>query len=298
MDFGHEVVVVIIMPTYMYIQVRITADKCEAWQGATGGRHVLSKLMDRYHYEKERILCPTTRKMVRTPGPGCSCSWGFEQANSLGEPTAEHLHFHAYFESLESARGLLSDLGVEAHRKWFRDEMGCSGNKAYSIKLLGDVRDEQIFYGYPLKQHRTLGNQVGVSGDEMDEAYQSLLDHSNGQWTRNMEHKKLALERQTNKNMFWDKLVAALADVYARPGVCDRHIWIGIADYYINQGKTPPWQSLDDKVLHFKVQVGLMDLGEAYCEIHKIDYTPKVTTTTNIEPQKDKPPKRRLKIIS
>jgi hypothetical protein len=148
------------------------------------------------------------------------------------------------------------------------------------MKLLGDVKSEEDFFQYPVKQKLSYPDEtkVGVVGYDCNvdatlparyTVYElkDLMARGNGDYERTKANKLLANERQTNKNMFWDKLVHAVS-TQEPPPTTNRQIWLSVAKYYMDQGKTPPWVSLDDKVLHYKVQCGLMSLENAYLQYH------------------------------
>jgi hypothetical protein len=196
-------------------------------------------------------------------------TWGIESYNSKGEATDPHLHYHCRFnEEMLSERGKeLTDLCAETHRKWITTEFTLKGNSEYSMKLLGDVRNEEDFFQYPVKQWYSYPEQTICGFINCTDEYNldALKLRGNGDYERTKKQKLLALERQTNKNMFWDKLVASISE---KSPTTDRNIWMSIANYYVDQGKTPPWASLDDKVLHYRVQVGLTSIENAYLAYH------------------------------
>ena len=200
-------------------------------------------------------------------------TWGIENHNKFGEETKEHLHFHAYI-----GNGDIAEISLGAHQKWFRENLHAKGNKSYYVKLLGDCKDHKKFFQYPFKQHTKFNTKIGFSkkgwsnyfmgvtnneedADEWMWSISNLIATASGEYDRTVEMNVKTRERMENKNMFWMKLVNSLKSKYGSLHLPDKTIWIDIVKFYIDNGKTPPWASINDKVLHFKVEVGQCTVG-------------------------------------
>lgn len=253
------------MVYYMFIKIRITPCEC---LGNLSMDEILDKICKRY----------------AVIGGRTCFTFGIEKHNKFGEEIKEHLHFHAFIGDKE-----LSSITVGAHQKWFRETLHCKGNKSYYVKLLGDVKEYKKFFQYPLKQKQKYNNQTGISSNygwldnslnyckfpKNDKNYEwpwewdyiDLIQTAGGDYERTVEMNVKTRERMENKSMFFMKLVKHLKEKHGSLKMPHKTYWIDIVKFYIDNGKSPPFASLDDKINHIKIELGHMTYEEAYARL-------------------------------
>lgn len=69
---------------------------------------------------------------------------GVEELDKFGSQT--HLHYHICMGECDI------NSGKDAMQKWIRTNLCCKGNRAYSLRVHGDLDDETRWWRYPLKQ--------------------------------------------------------------------------------------------------------------------------------------------------
>jgi len=243
------------MVYYMFIKIRITPTEC---LGNLSMDDILNKIKLRYS--------------------GRTCyTYGIEKHNKFNEIVKEHLHFHCYIGDKE-----LSNISLGAHQKWFREHLHCKGNKSYYVKCLGDCKDHKKFFQYPLKQKQLHNNNCGISKyigwyqtslrSTTEDNYEypwewdyvDLISTAGGDYSRTVEMNIKTRERMENKNMFFMKLIKYLKEKHGSLKMPHKTYWMDIVKFYIDNGKTPPWQSIDDKINHIMIELGHMSYEQAY----------------------------------
>jgi len=155
-----------------------------------------------------------------------------EKLDSKGKPTSPHIHIH-----MESERELKKD----TLQKWIRTELGCSGNKAYSVQVFSDVDDEGRWFRYPLKEKEAPKHSLGFSKDEIRDMTLLAEDERQQQIKLNL---KTEAELE-NKHQFRDKMFKYMR--LNHPDVSDERTVFGlIGKYYQSQNKMTPFSKLRD----------------------------------------------------
>lgn len=231
----------------MFVDVRITPEFCSDGM-FSAEQHSIGNIM----YQLNKYL-KAKRFMIAS-----------ETTNKFGETT--HFHYHYKCQTLTKKT-------KDSIQKWLR-ERGCKGNKAYSIALHEDPRDEQRWWRYVLKEMKgTLTTTIFRYGNEAP--LPEFQEHEIELWRalavderqKQIEMNLASRDREINKNQFKDKMFKKLKETHKDVSPNRRELFKDIFKHYQAHGKTPPdAHRIQNIIIDFQVWAGYLDLDDYITE--------------------------------
>lgn len=180
---------------------------------------------------------------------------GREELDKFNAQT--HLHYHINMGECDI------DSGKDAMQKWIRNNLFAKGNRAYSLRINGDLDDESRWWRYPLKQKGIKSN--GFTDDELRDMTMLAKDEYSQATTRNIKTRA----KLENKSQFRDKLHKYLKEEHKTETSC-RKLYVLIAKYYQDQGNVPPTGKLYDCVIDYLTIIGHLSWEDHFDRHHHI----------------------------
>lgn len=192
-------------------------------------------------------------------------SYGIEFKDKYGEPTKIHVHMH-----------FASDKDIGGMRKWITrrwKEQGEERTRAslYSFVEEKDVKDEERFYRYPLKQyagkfssgltHRMLVASISP------EKHAELVALAHDEWTRLCEINIKKRDTQLNKDTTYQKIEKHLGqmDIKTYGQVKDELI-----KFYMKEGMAINVNTIAGYVVTYSLNRGFLDPSQISAKLDKI----------------------------
>lgn len=180
---------------------------------------------------------------------------GVEELDKHAQHT--HLHYHINMGECDI------EVGKDAMQKWIRTNLFAKGNRAYSLRLNGDLDDESRWWRYPLKQKGIKSH--GFTDDELRDMTMLAKDEYAQSAARNIKTR----QRLENKSQFRDKLHKYLKEEHTNV-TCQRKLFVLIAKYYQDQGNVPPTNKLYDYVIDYLTIIGHLTWEALFDRRHHI----------------------------
>ena len=226
----------------MFIQIRVTPEFCK------------EPCLARWELIKPALFKYLTKDgAVVNSSAVCK-----ERYNKFGEET--HPHYHINLECD------MYDFKKENFQKWFRGQPFLpSGNKAYSIKIVGDPEDENRWWRYLLKDDKSkLLDSNFPEGFDIELNRKMAIDERLQQIKKNIE----ARERLLRTDSFRLRAFAHLSALYNNDLKTNRQIFSDLVRYYQENNKIPPFNSLMNMVYDYKVHTKQMTPEDYYDQFH------------------------------
>jgi len=123
---------------------------------------------------------------------------GYETKNKLGEETHPHIHIHFTTDKkVETIRKALT-------RKWKDEHETRTRAALYSLKQEDDVKDQDFFFRYPLKQGNNIFDKYNLYPPTFDKEIQ--IKCANEYYNTSVTINRAKMEKELNKTSTFDKL--------------------------------------------------------------------------------------------
>ena len=180
---------------------------------------------------------------------------GVERLDKHGQPTRLHYHINMGECDIEVCKDTM--------QKWIRNNIHAKGNRAYSLRLKGDLDDESRWWRYPLKQKGIKAQ--GFTDAELRDMTMLAKDEYEQTCARNIKTRS----KLENKSQFRDKLHKYLKEEH-KTETSIRKLYVLIAKYYQDQGNVPPTGKLYDCVIDYLTIIGHLSWEDHFDRHHHI----------------------------
>lgn len=185
-----------------------------------------------------------------------------EQYNKFGEAT--HMHFHINMECT-TEHHLIKPYRKDTIAKSLNRQLGLKGNAMYCLRVLESPDDIDRWWRYTCKQSVPMSSSRDYNDGELEEMHKI----AKAEYDQRVCENKQTRDKLISKNNFRQKLAKHLhtkLDGMLKKGqqVCDKQLWLAIAEYYRENHTTPPFNKMDDLVIDMKVEIKYITLEEYY----------------------------------
>lgn len=171
---------------------------------------------------------------------------GKEKLDKYGRET--HLHYHIALILLIEK----TSIQTKALIKEYLRRNGAKGNPAYMVRVNEDVKDEDRWFRYSMKQ---LDYESDKKGHEL------LAKLANDEYKRQVQQNLESEEAQRKKHQFRDKLWKHLDE---KKLTGDQEIAKAMFDFYNQNGRDAPIFELQSKVLNYQICRNIKQFSEIY----------------------------------
>ncbi len=242
----------VLLYSIMYMTLRLTPEFC--------GEPVMAH---------PRFVVEPIIEYLSKYGEMLGFGWCRETTNKFGEPT--HPHFHMNFSA-----DLDEQLNKQSFQSWFRRHPCMpKGNKCYSVSILADPDDEDLWWRYLLKEQekfawsthqpmQNMGREYNFPADfaeKIETHWAMAVDQRRLQVKRNIESRERALQNDSFRLRCYNHVHNLDPDTESGS---TRWIFCQIVKYYMDNNKVPPFNTLLNMVYDYKVHFGIMTADQYY----------------------------------
>lgn len=229
----------------MYIQFRLTPEFC-------------------VNPEKtfiNRFLAEFTM-YLRTLGEIEHHAMAWEKTNKFGESTHKHLHWNIVLDQNFKC------LNKDSIMAWIRRQpMGIKGNKCYSLKIVGDPEDEDRWWRYIIKESDPWRVAEFPPDFNLEIQKQLAREERAEQIKKNLASRDKLLKKDSFRLRIFAKMKKQIED-QGNPVVDDKYLWCEFVKLYQKDNRIPPFNTMDNLVLDYKVTTGIITVEDYYNETH------------------------------
>lgn len=235
----------------MYIQIRITPEFCGVPELLNDKSRVINELLQKFgQYGDVEFYAACT-----------------EDQNKFGEPTNYHMHFNLVLDDH------IQEFRKDSFQAWFRRRPYLpKGNKCYSISIVGDPEDEDRWWRYLLKQESN-GLTIGLFKNKFPQEFLDELDMHTAlaQDERKLQIQRniAARDRALQNDSFRLRAYNYINENFGETELTARKIFCELIRYYMQNNKVPPFNTMMNMVLDFKVHFGLMTPEDYFDTIYQ-----------------------------
>lgn len=181
-----------------------------------------------------------------------------ENFNKFGEPTHEHFHFNIELDDH------ITDLTPEKIQRKIR-AISCrpSGPRAYAVKVLEELNDENRWWRYLLKEKGGAAYLTEPSfPDNFDIEINKLMaqDERSIQINRNLK----AREKTLQTHSFRNKMYAHFDKQYKQDEITKCKIFSDFIQYYQDDNRVPPFNTMMNMVYDYLVYSNRLSAEEFF----------------------------------
>lgn len=182
----------------------------------------------RYDLAENETVLPVIYRLVKDGNKIPSGILGIEDKNKYGEVIKKHLHFH-----------FMSEEKIETIRKRFNRSSDPEKKDSYSLCLEKDVKDQNKFFRYPLKQYENIDNFNNnniLIPSGFDIKIQHLL--ANEEWNKGKEILSRQRVKSDSRQTTYEKLIELIDNENIKFSSV-KEIELYILDYYLKNNIPP-----------------------------------------------------------
>lgn len=182
----------------------------------------------RYDLAENETVLPVIYRLVKDGNKIPSGILGIEDKNKYGELIKKHLHFH-----------FMSEEKIETIRKRFNRSSDPEKKDSYSLCLEKDVKDQNKFFRYPLKQYENIDNFNNnniLIPNGFDIKIQHLL--ANEEWNKGKEILSRQRVKSDSRQTTYEKLIELIDNENIKFSSI-KEIEIYILEYYLKNNIPP-----------------------------------------------------------
>lgn len=187
---------------------------------------------------------------------------GFETKNKYGEPCRPHYHVHFYYHNpdiIDPKRSITQFLKSRAESV----DIKLKGNKKWCLQLVEEPEDYNRFYRYPFKFGLCSHLSQQFWGDPLDDSLAQIriaIEENKQRIDANCIHR----EKTRDKATFKDKLFEHLNSDEGGHPLSERHVWLAICKYYVDQGKPINFQTINGYTVLYRLSVNALNFSQVY----------------------------------
>jgi len=234
----------------MYLQLRITIDP-------SGNRSYANVLL---------LLKAFVRDWVKPQDDTFLSSAGFEQLNKFGERCSPHFHLNVQLTPPELLNPLRS-AKEWLRRKALNQDYRLAGNPIWSCTMVEEPNDFERWIRYPLKESPIPELTSIDHFSHSNTLYETLCHDAHTEQLRSIEINCIKRAKAIDKCSHRDKLFAHLDQFFSNfcaKHVLHRHIWTSILSYYMDQGKSVCYQTINGYTILYQLHIKTFTPDEAY----------------------------------
>ena len=211
-----------------------------------------------------RFVIPAIKEYVNKYGDIINYAWSYETKNKFGEDT--HPHYHINFTAD------VTDFNKQSFQAWFRRQpLLPKGNKCYSFTVNGDPEDEDRWWRYLFKEQTPF--KPGLIDtcyimslpkefyDDIKTHVALAVDERKLQIKRNIEARDRALANDSFRLRCYSAVQTALL---GNGDVTSQKIYVEIVKYYQDNNKIPPFNTLMNMVIDYKLHTGIITAAQHF----------------------------------
>lgn len=182
----------------------------------------------RYDLAENETVLPVIYRLVKDGNKIPSGILGIEDKNKYGELIKKHLHFH-----------FMSEEKIETIRKRFNRSSDPEKKDSYSLCLEKDVKDQNKFFRYPLKQYENIDNFNNnniLIPSGFDIKIQHLL--ANEEWNKGKEILSRQRVKSDSRQTTYEKIIELIDNENIKFSSI-KEIEIYILEYYLKNNIPP-----------------------------------------------------------
>lgn len=182
----------------------------------------------RYDLAENETVLPVIYRLVKDGNKIPSGILGIEDKNKYGELIKKHLHFH-----------FMSEEKIETIRKRFNRSSDPEKKDSYSLCLEKDVKDQNKFFRYPLKQYENIDNFNNnniLIPNGFDIKIQHLL--ANEEWNKGKEILSRQRVKSDSRQTTYEKIIELIDNENIKFSSI-KEIEIYILEYYLKNNIPP-----------------------------------------------------------
>lgn len=177
---------------------------------------------------------------------------GVETKNKYGEEIKRHFHFH-----------FVTNEKIETIRRRFTRSANKNEKDSYSMALEKDVKDENKFFRYPLKQYESKYNpdiRIKVP-DNFDIDMQRLLAHE--EWKKGTEILSRQRVKHDSRQTTYEKIISIIEENCVKFSNL-KEIRMYILDYYLDNDLPPNRMKIVDMADGIAIKQGVIGKEEYF----------------------------------